>query len=89
MNPIKILVINFGSTSTKLLIMRIRSARFGTVYPSVDKIKECKSVNDQYAFRKEAILDFMKEHNLNLVNWFCYDTWWPDGKNRWRNLSYQ
>ncbi len=67
MNPIKILVINFGSTSTKIAYYEDQECKIrDSLTHPVDKIKECKSVNDQYAFRKEAILDFMKEQNLNL-----------------------
>lgn len=67
MNPAKILVINFGSTSTKIAYYEDQECKIrDSLSHPVEKIKECESVNDQYAFRKEAILDFMDKHDLHL-----------------------
>ena len=67
MNPVKIFVINFGSTSTKIAYFEDETCvlRESITHP-VDEIRACASVNDQYGLRKTAILNFMKEHDLNL-----------------------
>lgn len=67
MNPVKILVINFGSTSTKIAYFEDQTCviKDSLTHP-VDAIKACKSVNDQYALRKEAILAFMNDNGIKL-----------------------
>ena len=67
MNPVKILVINFGSTSTKIAYFEDETCvlRESITHP-VDEIKACAEVNDQYDLRKAAILAFMDEHGLKL-----------------------
>ena len=67
MSTIKILVINFGSTSTKIAYFEdeVCVLRESITHP-VDEIKACATVNDQYGLRKAAILAFMDEHGLKL-----------------------
>lgn len=63
----KILVINFGSTSTKIAYFEDRDCIIkDSITHSVEAIKSCPSVNDQYDLRKAAILDFMEEHGIKL-----------------------
>lgn len=63
----KVIIINFGSTSTKIAYCENNEfiLRENISHP-VEKIKECKTVNDQYGLRKEAIEEFLKEHNISL-----------------------
>ena len=67
MAPKKILVINLGSTSTKIAYYEDETCvvRDSLTHP-VMAIKACKDVTDQYALRKEAILDFMNTHGIRL-----------------------
>lgn len=67
MNPVKIFVINFGSTSTKIAYFEDETCvlRESINHP-VEEIKACATVNDQYGLRKAAILAFMNEHGLKL-----------------------
>lgn len=63
----KILVINFGSTSTKIAYYENETCviKDSLTHP-IEVIKACKDVTEQYGLRKEAILKFMKEHALEL-----------------------
>ena len=62
MSTIKILVINFGSTSTKIAYFEDEVCVLReSITHSVDEIKACATVNDQYGLRKAAILAFMDE----------------------------
>lgn len=63
----KILVINFGSTSTKIAYYEDDKCliKDGLTH-DVEAIKACKDVTDQYGLRKEAILAFMDEHGIKL-----------------------
>ena len=67
MEPKKILVINFGSTSTKIAYYEDDKCviKDSLTHP-VDAIKACPTVNDQYGLRKAAILEFMAQHNIKL-----------------------
>lgn len=67
MNIVKILVINFGSTSTKIAYYENQNCviKESLTHP-VEAIRACKGVNDQYALRKEAILSFMKDYGIQL-----------------------
>lgn len=67
MKQIKILVINFGSTSTKIAYFEDdKCVLRESIRHSVDEIKACATVNDQYGLRKAAILAFMDKHGLKL-----------------------
>lgn len=63
----KILVINFGLTSTKIAYYEDETCVIkDSLTHSVEAIKACKDVTEQYDLRKSAILDFMAQHGLNL-----------------------
>lgn len=64
---IKIITINLGSTSTKIAysINNEFVLRENIPHP-IEKIKECATYNDQYYLRREAIEQFLKEHNISL-----------------------
>lgn len=63
----KILVINLGSTSTKIAYFEDKECKIReSVTHDVELIKKCKNVVDQYDLRKEAVLKFMNENNILL-----------------------
>ena len=64
-----ILVINPGSTSTKVAIYDGEKALDVTSidHPAED-LKGFKEINDQLDFRKAAVLDYLKEQNLTLTD---------------------
>jgi len=63
----KILVINPGSTSTKVAVYEDENQRLKKVIDhDVDELKKFKSVADQYEFRKNMILQFLNEEGINL-----------------------
>lgn len=71
MKKYKILVINPGSTSTKIAVYLNDKAIFlNTIQHAVNKLNAFKSINDQYAYRKEAILKSLKDGyvDINKVN---------------------
>ena len=67
METYKILIINFGSTSTKVSYCEndMFIIREEISHP-VEKIQACKTVNEQFPLRKEAIVEFLKVKNINL-----------------------
>ena len=66
-NTTKILVINFGSTSTKIAYyVDNKCVIKDSLTHDVEEIKKCSSVNDQYDLRKAAILDFMAKNGIEL-----------------------
>ena len=63
----KILVINPGSTSTKLAIYEDeREIMKKTLRHSVEELKPFKRIVDQYEFRKKVILDFVREAGYDI-----------------------
>jgi len=63
----KILVINPGSTSTKLAIFNDEEEVFEkTIRHSADKIKQYKRIVDQLDFREELILDELKKNDFSI-----------------------
>ncbi len=63
----RILVINPGSTSTKLAIYEDeREVMKKTLRHSVDELKPYKRIVDQYEFRKGVILDFVRSAGYDL-----------------------
>ncbi|POZ88185.1 MULTISPECIES: butyrate kinase [Petrotoga] len=63
----KILVINPGSTSTKIAVYEDENQRLKKVINhDVNELKKYKSVADQYEFRKNTILQFLNEEGINL-----------------------
>ncbi len=74
---IKILAINPGSTSTKVSVLEldikavsnkeeIVSIFSKNIKHSLEKTQEFKSIVDQYKWRKEIILETLKENNIDL-----------------------
>ncbi|WP_347862788.1 butyrate kinase [Salimicrobium sp. PL1-032A] len=62
------LVINPGSTSTKVALFRNTVTVFEeTIRHSQDELKRFKKLMDQYAFRKQVILDLMEEKQFEVA----------------------
>lgn len=63
----KILSINPGSTSTKIAYYEDDQKVFvHNISHSSEELKPYKNIIEQYNFRKDVILDFLKEKNINL-----------------------
>lgn len=65
----KIIVINLGSTSTK--IAYVENHRFlvrDNIKHDAEKLSNYHSYNDQYEFRKKAVSDWMEEHYISVDN---------------------
>ncbi|MCD6449342.1 MAG: butyrate kinase [Thermotogaceae bacterium] len=63
----RILVINPGSTSTKLAIYEDdKEVLKETIRHSVDELKGFERITDQYEFRKNVILDFIKKAGYDI-----------------------
>lgn len=64
-----ILVINPGSTSTKVAVYQNERQIAGeSIKHSLEELKAHLDIWDQYDFRKKTIIDFMKQRNLELKN---------------------
>lgn len=67
MNPIEILVLNPGSTSTKIAVFQNNRPIFQkSIKHSPEELKPFKRVTDQYEFRKKIILNELIEANLDI-----------------------
>ncbi|HRP02239.1 MAG TPA: butyrate kinase [Candidatus Kapabacteria bacterium] len=65
----KILTINPGSTSTKIAVFKDLESIFeATLRHSTDTLYQYQSVIDQFEFRKNVILDQLKEHKFDINN---------------------
>lgn len=65
--PKKLLIINPGSTSTKIGVYEDEKQVFETnLKHSAEKIAQYKTIIDQLDFRKEAILNVLKEQNIDI-----------------------
>ena len=63
----KILAINPGSTSSKIAVFNDEECIFKTtIRHNTDTIQKFKNVIDQYDFRKDAILQTLKENDFNI-----------------------
>ncbi len=63
----KILAINPGSTSTKIAIFEGDQQVFvKNIKHSTEEISKYATIADQYEFRKEVILDVLKEENIDI-----------------------
>ena len=70
---IKTLVINPGSTSTKVGVFEDETLLFEeTLRHPTEEIAKYASVIDQKDFRKEIILDFLKEKNCDPKDAECH-----------------
>lgn len=62
-----ILTINPGSTSTKIAVFDDRKLVISkSLQHPNDEIAKFEKIADQYEFRKEAIVNFLKENNIDL-----------------------
>lgn len=67
MKDIDLLIINPGSTSTKIAIYKNEDMVFEhTLRHDVDELEPFKKIYDQYEFRKDIIVDFLKSKNIDL-----------------------
>ncbi len=67
MKDIKILVINLGSTSTKIAYyINNECIESANVTHDIEQIKTYRNVIEQYGLRKEAVLEFMEKHKISL-----------------------
>jgi len=63
----KILVINPGSTSTKIAVYHnAKPAFLKTIVHPIEEIHRFKKITDQYEYRKKIILDELKGTNINM-----------------------
>ena len=63
----RILVINPGSTSTKIAVYMNGNVVFlKTIRHSVDELSKFKKITDQYEYRKKIILDELKNADIRL-----------------------
>jgi butyrate kinase len=63
----KILVINPGSTSTKIAVYEDEKEVLKEVIPhDISDLKRFRNVVDQYEMRKDTILEFLEKENINL-----------------------
>jgi len=68
----KLLVINPGSTSTKVSYFEDEKEIYREkIEHSIEELKNFKRVFDQYEFRKLRVLDFLKRHSINEKELFC------------------
>jgi butyrate kinase len=66
-NTYRILVINFGSTSTKLALYENETEICKkSVSHTSEEVQGAKTLYDQAPFRKQAVMDFLNDHNLKL-----------------------
>lgn len=67
MKPYRIFAINPGSTSTKIALFEGDDMVFSkNVTHDADHLKEFKEISDQFGYRKETILEELKNANLSL-----------------------
>jgi len=63
----KILVINPGSTSTKLSIFEDNKEVISeNIEHSASEIENCRTIMDQLPFRKKCVEDFLERHNISI-----------------------
>ena len=69
METLGILTINPGSTSTKIAVYKDTECVFEkTIRHSAEELKPYYKITDQFGFRKEVILNQLKEANISLNN---------------------
>jgi len=67
MDKIKLLVINPGSTSTKIGLFLDDQLQFEqTLRHDVEELKDFKTIYDQYQFRRDIILNALKENDVEI-----------------------
>lgn len=66
-NKYRLLVINPGSTSTKIAVFKDEEMEFSeTLRHSVEELSQYERVSDQYEFRLNIILNSLKERNIDI-----------------------
>jgi butyrate kinase len=60
------LILNLGGTSTKAAVFHDASFIRETIRHNPKEMEGCTQIWDQYSFRKNAILDFLKRHDIFL-----------------------
>lgn len=71
----KILVLNLGSTSTKIALYEAEKALLAESVPhSPEDLKRYHSILDQYPLRKKSILDALAKHDISLDHIDCIAT---------------
>lgn len=69
MNSIRILVINPGSTSTKIAIYDDSvCSLLKTLYHTIEELAPYKSINEQFEYRKSSILKELEHDRVNLAS---------------------
>ena len=69
MSAKRILVLNLGSTSTKIAVFEDGVALFKeSVKLSTEEVKMVPDIWEQYEYRKNVILDKLKEKNIELTS---------------------
>lgn len=67
MKEFKVLAINPGSTSTKIAVFEGEREIFKkNVDHDAEKLKEFATINDQFDYRVETIMDALREHNVSI-----------------------
>ena len=67
MKKIKLLIINPGSTSTKIAVFEDENLIFkDTLYHSVKELSKFTYIYDQYQFRKDIILKVLRENEIDI-----------------------
>jgi len=68
----KMLIINLGSTSTKIAVFfNLNVKHMVSINHSQDELSQFKSIWDQKSFRKEKILNTLKENGYDLKEFHC------------------
>ena len=67
MENIRLLIINPGSTSTKIGVFDNENMKFEeTLRHSTEEISQFEKIYDQYEFRKEIIVEALKTNNISI-----------------------
>ena len=86
MKNYKVFAINPGSTSTKIAMFEGEKEIFSrNISHDAEKLKEFKEISDQLPYRKEMILNVLKEEGQTLE---CVDAFSARGKCRRRRFHY-
>ena len=89
MKNYKVFAINPGSTSTKIAMFEGEKEIFSrNISHDAEKLKEFKEISDQLPYRKEMILNVLKEEGQTLEGVDAFsaselDDWITDRNNGW------
>ena len=63
----KLLIINPGSTSTKISVFEDEKELFTeSIFHDAPVLLQYKTTNDQLPFRTEVVLEFLKRHDVSI-----------------------